>query len=43
MRKGVISKKTVKDFYDHAFDSTEIINDILADLDIDSVETLLED
>lgn len=43
VRKGVISKKTVKDFYDHAFDSTEIINDILADLDIDSVETLLED
>ena len=43
VRKGVISKKVVKEFYENAYDSTEIINDILADLKIDSIEILLED
>ena len=43
VRRGTLSKKLVKEFYANAYDSTEIINEIIADLGIDSVEQLLED
>ncbi|MCR5540496.1 MAG: hypothetical protein K6F71_06730 [Ruminococcus sp.] len=43
VRRGTLSKKLVKEFYNNAYDSSEIINEIVADLGIDSVEQLLED
>lgn len=43
VRKGVLSKKIVKDFYNNAYDSTEVINEILEDLEIESIESLLEE
>lgn len=43
IRNGVLSKKLVKSYYENAVDSTDMINEILEDLQIDSIESILEE